>query len=394
MADTNQQNWQDPKPASFPPPAGPSQPTPAPFTPQSFSSGPAPAQPQYTQPKPPPPPPPEITIRTMKSDLESLKETGGAPPSPKPFTPPELKKEYQPPTLPAQPAAPAPPKIAPADFGQPQKMEAPKPMAPAPAATPIIEEESNRGSRKMFVWGASLATVIGVGLLGYFILFPMLFPAQTPPPAPAITTPTTEQSTTPEIPGEITPPAAEPLIHQSLLTSDGLATIQLPTVDRTALMAALQQEAQKPNPAGTLIEIGMNDLSGQFPAGNLFAMLLPSEAETLGAVFESDFTAALYHDADGAWPVYVFKLHLESSIVEAQTAIQSLENSQALQNFFLSDPGTPNAAGFRDGQVNGLQTRYLTYDKRGAALNFAWSGDRAVISTSYNGLRKALTNLK
>jgi hypothetical protein len=326
----------------------------------------------------------------MKSDLESLKETGGAPPVPKPFTPPELKREYQPPT---PPPPPPPPKITPADFGQPQKMEAPKPAAPAPITAPIIEEESKRSSRKLLVWGGALVIVVGVGLLGYFVLFPLLFPTQTPPPAPAITTPTPEQPPA-EIPGEITQPTPEPLLHQALFSSDRTSMIQLPTVDRIAFLAMLQQEAQKTNPTGTLVEVGMNDLSGQFPAGNLFAMLLPLESESLGGIFEPDFTAALYFDADGAWPIYAFKVNLESSVVEAQAAIKGLENSQALANFFLADPGTPNAAGFKDGQANGLPTRYLTYSKRGAALNLAWSGDKLVVSTSYNGLRKALTNLK
>jgi hypothetical protein len=325
----------------------------------------------------------------MKSDLESLKETGGAPPVPKPFTPPELKREYQPPT----PPPPPPPKITPADFGQPQKMEAPKPATPAPITAPIIEEEPKRGSRKLLVWGGAAVIIVGVGLLGYFVLFPMLFPAQTLPPAPVITTPTPEQPTA-EVPGEITPPAPQPLTHQPLLLSDSLATIQLSTIDLQALTAALQQEAQKAQPSGALVEVVMNDASGQLPSENLLATLLPAESENLRNVFEPDFTAALYYDADGAWPIYVLQLSLESSIVEAQTAVQGLETSQALANLFLSAPGTPNTAGFRDGQVNGLPTRYLTYSKRGAALNFAWSGDKLVISTSYNGLRKALTNLK
>ncbi|MHB9019307.1 MAG: hypothetical protein ACYC3G_00315, partial [Minisyncoccota bacterium] len=45
------------------------------------------------RPVPPPPPPPEITLRTMQSDIESIKQSGGENPIPKPFTPPEIKNQ-------------------------------------------------------------------------------------------------------------------------------------------------------------------------------------------------------------------------------------------------------------------------------------------------------------
>ncbi|MDE2001630.1 MAG: hypothetical protein KGI60_03660, partial [Patescibacteria group bacterium] len=51
-----------------------------------------PAQPSRPTP-PPPPPPPEITLRTMKSDMEGLKQGGGTMQAPKPFTPAEFSRE-------------------------------------------------------------------------------------------------------------------------------------------------------------------------------------------------------------------------------------------------------------------------------------------------------------
>ena len=44
-------------------------------------------------PVPPPSPPPEITLRTMESDIESVKEAGGEQVAPQAFTPPEIKSE-------------------------------------------------------------------------------------------------------------------------------------------------------------------------------------------------------------------------------------------------------------------------------------------------------------
>ena len=43
------------------------------------------------------------------------------------------------------------------------------------------------------------------------------------------------------------------------------------------------------------------------------------------SLFEDDFTAALYYDANGVWPAYILKLKLEANIVEAQTIMKSLE---------------------------------------------------------------------
>jgi len=45
------------------------------------------------RPMPPPPPPPEITLRTMQSDIESIKQSGGENPIAKPFIPPEIKNQ-------------------------------------------------------------------------------------------------------------------------------------------------------------------------------------------------------------------------------------------------------------------------------------------------------------
>ncbi len=344
-----------------------------------------------SQPKPPPPPPPEITIRTMKSDLDALKETGGTPPTPKPYTPPELQRETpRPPTPP-----PPPSKIAPAEFETPNE----EPGAETPS--PAIEEEPTAkfNMRKILLWGGATVIIVGIGLLGYFVVFPWLFPPETPTPPPPVVTPPTETPELPEIPGpeETLPeiPSAEtPLIHQSLLLSpDGTSAIQLTAVNRQSISSALQAESQKTNPDGSLIEIVVNDIDGQASAQELLAALLPETSSEIAGLFEEDFTLALYYDSNGVWPVYILKLSLEASIVEAQAATAGLEQSLNLSNFFISSPGSQSGA-FRDGQANGRATRYTTFSQPGAALNLAWADDKFIISTSYNGLREALTNLR
>jgi|SRR3989344_1191841 len=336
--DDNNQQWLNPKP-----PAN------------------LPSTPPPDRPKTPAPPPPEITLRTMASDLESLKQTGGVAPEPKPFTP--LK-------------------ITPAEFSEPKKFTPP---------TPVIEEEKPKGGlKKVLTLAVSLAVIAGAGLAGYYFIFPALFPAQTPPPPPAVTAPPTE---IPAVPAAET---AQPKPHQSLLLSPDLTSpATLATVDLASAQTVLQQEAQKALPTGTLSEIVLSGLAGgQIPTSRFLPTLLPElSSEKVKALFEEDFTAALYFDANDAWPAYILKLSPEATLLEAQAEVSQLEFSPNLKNLFVSDPGAPNSAGFKTGQASGVATRYLTYSKSGASLNIAWSGDKLIISASYSGLKKILSNL-
>ena len=368
----------NPQPANFPPSAGgpPERPTP-----------------------PLPPPPPEITIRTMKSDLDSLKESGGSGAAPKPFTPPELKKEWvsppSPPPLPSEALregrAPSstggPTKITPSEFGLPKGAAA----VEAELAS-IVEEEKSGGSgliKKMLLWGGVVVIAAGVGFLGYFFVFPILFPPQALPPPPILTTPTPPPVETPAEP-EVAAP-----IHQSLFQStDAFAEARLSSVDLLSVSNALKKEAQKSLPGGSLAEVSLTTSSGPAQTSSVLSALIPEWApEKIAGLFEEDFTLALYHDADGVWPAYVLKLKSGASLADGQIAASDVEKSANLSNLFLSSPGSPSAAGFKSGQANGLPSRYLTYSNKGAALNIAWSGDKLVLSTSYNGLKKILTNL-
>lgn len=347
-----------------------------------------PSTPPPDRPKPPPPPPPEITLRTMSSDLESLRETGGTAPTPKPFTPPELKKEWAahptpPPPPPPLPSS-GPQKITPAEFGEPKKSGTSSPSR-------IIEEESNGRGKKLAIWIGTFVIVVGTGLIGYYVIFPLLFPTQAPPPPPTITQPPTEVPI-----GTISVPETplSPAPHQSFLaSSDSTANVQLAGQDFSSLSNALRQEAQKQNPPGSLTELTLSDANGQVPSSAILTALLPElAADAIKNLFEDDFTLALYYDENGAWPAYILKLKAEASQVEAQTEVNKLESSPNLRNFFTSDPGA-QAASFKTGQVNGLATRYVTFSKTGAALNVAWSDNKLIISTSYNGLKKVLTSL-
>ncbi len=341
---------------------------------------------------PPAPPPPEITIRTMQSDLIALKQTGGSGPTPKPFTPPELIRDFSRPAVPPPPPAPNMPKIMPSDFAAPKPASLISPSGPV-AKTPVIEEEKGgRDWKKMVIWGGALILIIGAGVAGYLYVYPILFPKVPPPPAPAITVPPVIETPV-EMPVAVTPINLKQ--HVSFLAiSDSVSPVSLVSPDLTSLKLALLQEGQKTMPAGSLAEVALSDAGGQTAASVVLPLLLPElTADSIKNLLEDDFTTVIFYDANGSWPAYIFKLSANSSIVEGQAITDSLEASPNLGNLFLNSPGAPNPNGFKTGPVNGIAARYLTFEKTGASLNFAWTKDKLIISSSYGGLKKVLNNL-
>lgn len=338
----------------------------------------------------PPPPPPEINIRTMKSDIESLRQTGGTGPTPKPFVPPELTREIPIPT-------PPPSRITPSDF------TAPKPTVPQNTAAAklknVIEEEAptaKTGAKKVVAVIGGLVLAIAAAVAGYLYVFPFLFPTQPPASPAAPAPPSTQEPRETSAPLVIPGPATPALTHKSLLqpTSPPSGAQFSTTLDLANFKSLLSEEAQKSSTIDTLTEIVFEDTNGQIPASTLMPVILPDFSSTVVAnLFEKDYTIALYRDNNGVWPVYLLKLSAKSNPAEAQTEISKLETSTDLANLFLSDPGTPNSAGFKSGQASGLMTRYLTFAQKGAGLNIAWSKNTLILSTSYNGLKKAISSL-
>ncbi len=350
---------------------------------------------------PPPPPPPEITLRTMQSDMQSLKQSGGTGSAPKPFTPPELTSDLQ------RPATPPPmPKMPQSSLGEP------RPAAPAGIA-PKIEMESAGGSnwKKMILWGGILVVIVAAGVGGYLFVYPALFPQvppappapvvtplQTPAPAPelpAVTPATTTEaaSTTPLGMATTTPTPAPAPAHISLLTSvANTVPLTVSPLDLGSLKTALQIESQKLGAIDTLTEVTLQDSNSQILAADaIMPLVLPDlTASTVTKLFNSDMTTALYKDANGVWPVYILQLNPTSSQVEAQPTMTALESSPNLANLFVAAPGTKTATTFKSGTVNGTATRYMPYTATGASLNIAWSGTKLVISTSFNGIKKTL----
>jgi hypothetical protein len=297
---------------------------------------------------PPPVKPPEISLRTLKSDLES-------------------KSLFQ--------------------------KEPLKPTAPSPGLTKI-EAKPSKIKPALIIGGVVIFGIV-LALVGYFVIFPYFFPTETPTPT-ALPTPSASQLPTTPVDISPTVPTSAFLTHQSLLktAADIQASVNISSLNFASIKQSLTNEASN-RPAGTnvLKEILLSGTAGQLNFSDVFPLLIPEFSKfELTNIFEEDFTTLLYYDANGAWPAWIAKVKSGGSVNDAKTLISRLETSTGLVNLYLTNPGTPSA-GFKTGQVSAIQTRYLIYSQKDASLNYAWVGDKLVISTSFNGLKNILPKL-
>ena len=298
-----------------------------------------------------PPPAPEVSVRTMESDIESARK-GEVTPTPAEVLPQELEKELKEPVF------------------QPETAD----QLPGP----IEAEKPKKNVVKILLWlGGGIVAVVGLGLLGYFVLFPLLFP----PEVPSTGSPSAAQPAQPTQP--TTPlPVSQSKPHQSLFpaSADLNVPITLSAVNLANIQSALKAEAIKSRPFGFISELTISDKNGQVPFGDYISALLPNLATTV--VFEEDFTAFLYYDKDGVWPGYVFRYQGPDSNLSAFEAVD-------LSNLYLTSPGLKSQ--FKDGKAGNAPARYAIFTRPGAGFNYAkLDNNMAIITTSYSGLKAAL----
>ena len=341
----------------------------------------------------PPPPPPPIGIRTMESDLSAVKESGGTMPEPKPFTPSEFK-----PQAPIAPQKPAETKLNVPGYTGPEEAifspgaALPSAGVPAEQKTAAAEAGSKAWMKPALLGGGGLVLLAGLGLVGYFFVFPLIFPATTPP-APVVPPPVQPATTTPGA-ATTTPPAVfEPHKSFFVIAAEKTEALKVTPADTAlSLRAALDILGTDAVATGTAKETLVNKEDGSPESfARVTALLVPELSEaTLKNSFEDDFTMALYFDAAGAWPVYIAKLRAGTNLLDAQAALAGFEGSPNLANLYTTDPGAKGAETFKDGSVGGKPTRYLPFVKQGASLNYGWFDNFLMISTSYDAVKDAV----
>lgn len=374
-----------------------------------------------------PPPPPStderVSVRTMASDVQSVRETGGQMPQSQMVNAPEIPSmspdslTFSPVPAPAPTSEPTPspaPVQAQATPGVPDAggvaagVAEPGPVvdfssnANASAAAPVAA--GSKTKTILFVVGAVvLAVLLGFGAyyLAVSLTAPSVAPAATSSPQLPVAVPTTTPSPTPSQ----QPTVIQPMAHVSLILSPtqtesvGLLSGSGAASIRSAIAAAAGEQGLSP---GDVKDLSITDASSSpVQSSVILPAYFPSFGPSLGGLIEPDFTSWIYFDKTGGSKLgFVFKL--TAAAQSATTTIgQYIESNPAdLANLFLATTTVPKAPVFKDGLVGGVHVRFLAYNvKLGRVIEYGFltGSDGSVyllMATSYNQMVDIVNRLK
>lgn len=338
----------------------------------------------------PNPPSSKVSVRTMQSDINSIKESGGQNPQPytselnqkpKKETPTTEETSFQPTESESSItgyAGPEEPIFQPGAFTSPL----PPKQKPNQAGT---EAKPRKKTSKVLIISIILILAAATEAGYYFFvknqktnpsLIPLTAPLSTETPAP---------TPAPQYVSLLRTPNA--LQEEIIIPSLTLGNI------KNALLAAINA-----TPINNLKEVILRKPDQSLVAfSEFFPTFIPElTGETISAIFKKNFTIVIFVDENGVWPGYIAQLNPNFSLIAAQAAIkQSLESSVNLTNIFLKNAGSAIVF-FKDGKAGNptINTRYLVFPEIGATMNYGWVNDKIVISASSSGLLEILKKLQ
>jgi len=229
----------------------------------------------------------------------------------------------------------------------------------------------------------SVILVVALGLVGYYVIYPMIYGAQQVPVAgtpvvventPAVGTPVATVVTAP---------------HQTLFVKPVSAVANGVLADLTSvdIIEVFQNEAKKIAPAGTLKEVVFSKDGAPVAFRQYLNALAPDiAAAELSSVAEDNFTAFLYYDSKGIWPGYVAQLKPQATMAGASAVIGKLESAD-ISKFYVAYPGI--AGEFKTGPFKNAPIRYAKFSQPGASFNYGILGNYVLISASFDGFKAA-----
>lgn len=403
--------------------------------------------PQYDgeRPSQTPPPPKDSTIRTMPSDVGSMKETGGG--EPRPITPSteEFNQASQPQVENKETTTPETGDISPNQENQqvkeefvfePPKIESqetqnnqqdpepeqnltePKQEAhkiqqlqqaegqPQGDSAPEVKVIENKRS-PLIAWVVAFILVVAVGLGSYFFIFPAIFDTSPPPVAIDDFEEFEEEEVLPFLPIDeeddfIT--EEEDLEEEEEVFEPMTRTISsfnFPRAIQSDLESDYNIDEMGAGALRQLIDFESTDVpifkevtlqyQGQFLSfAGLTDIMMPGvfSEETL-VRFIPDAFLFIYSNDQGSWPGIIAQAQETEDLEElAQLVMDELEaNTNSLDNLYLTGPGTPGS--WADGQILNYLGRYLPFSQDGASLNVAWLDNYLVIGTNWPGATEA-----
>ena len=334
-----------------------------------------PASPQ-TPSVPPPPKGPEIKIRTMESDIKSVEQSGGSIPEAETIKPEELENggsvgEITPPEPISEQAVPPIRQISPIAGAEELVVE-------------VKEQPAPKKTRRWLIWLLVISILIAVGAAAYVYLIPLFTYVSVPAPVqPPVTTP---QPVTPvQLP---TIPAGRPSIFG--LEEQRVVNVEVGDYSVVNILTALQNEASLMSADQPFKELKLT--VGGLPANfsQFLAALLPELANSQTTIdltnnFEEQFTGFLIYQEGQAWPGYVVKKKNPQVTVAKLSGIEK----SSISNIYLTLPS--GQISFNTGPVGEKYTsRYTSFSNKPASFNYGLFGDYLIISTTFQGLTKAI----
>ncbi len=352
----------------------------------------------------------DVVVRTLGSDLESLKQSGG------------LGTQSARSSAGAAPIVPNISKPLPAsamqgsassdknqDAVNPLGFEGGPMFTPQSATGENIKKKAVSG--KAVEMAIAALAVIGVLAAVYFLVLPKLFPA---PAKPAVTTYLPASTSSPIT--ESLPPA---FVHHSFFNPAPTSTLtaDLPAVTLADISMVLNSAANPTSTAAKAVsEVEMTYNKDPLQTPQMLPVLLSDTSSTLPQYFNNDFTSFVYYDGTDAWPGYVFELNPAysssteaavesaaapatsstsgpSSVTPTQTIgdmVKSVVESANLSGLYLNNPGIEYTRSWANGTLpNKSPVRYVRFSRAGRVFEYGWFGKYLVLSTSYSGIVQA-----
>jgi hypothetical protein len=316
-----------------------------------------------------PPPPPtsvEVSVRTMKSDLEHMGRS--------------LEEALR-------------------SIGTPGLASATGGAPPLPSILGGPKAEKSTDLVKFALWGTVVAVGVAVFFfIGYFFL-PLALEKKAGEATPGAATST--PAGLPAAEPTSTTPAPVFLGHRSFLRSSPDRTLDLKfgnpvnpayyNIFLNDLSAVLAGSGE-----AKLVEVVLKTNDGQAMAWTQmleFLGISAVEKDFWLNRFEQDFTLFAYRQNDIWYPGYVLKLKPGQNPLVLQSAILKIESDPNLKNFFLIPPGDARGD-FRDFQISGQPVRIRNFSQPGSDLVYGWLYNQyLVISASQAGFREVMLRL-
>lgn len=292
-----------------------------------------------------PSPPSEVVIRTLESDLKSMALSGGGVPVPQTvvFAPQALKP---------------------------------------------------KSGRNWFIWISILIALLGFGAVGYFFLYPVLFPTKSSGHAPLVT------------PGRNEPPRSGAIVpdfeHASFFRVRSDEALALTASEAAESVSDLQTFNQKlsalldgARPDSSFIEVVFKRKDGRpldASAFLSFTKLNFFDRDFVVSHLRPDFTFFVFRDPAGFSPGFVLRLKPGEDFFPIRSEVKKIEKSLDLENLFLRVPGARSGV-FKDGLLKTQPFRYLDFRESGARFVYAMVRDYLVISASSGGFEEVVRRL-